>query len=424
MFTIKMLWTVILFLLSALIPSSWSSPVVAGMSHKNNLIVQRNANTCSSSWIQAAETRANKGPHQTISSLCSSLQSKYKTVTHSVYTKTVTPRTTVDIPTTAPRRTITATRTSELTQQSTDVEESTSVTDITATYTESTVVETDTVTVTGLPPTIVPRNQYPCQQIESLLTLPANSATPFCSCYNTGPTSTKTVTCDGATTAPAVHVTDHNTVTPSPSTAYTTVVQTTEVITTQESETVVTSTVSAEITVSVTDTVTATVSPSQALPTGYIQVQNPASPYNGYYAYLDVQPNGGSPIPLTPTESNAAVFNVDGSGYLYADGTNTAIINYYYDSNDQDENLFYLLTTSEIVEYPEIRPTCEVDPVTSQLSCSDSADPTDPRTVLQICLTDENTYGQLPLGTPFLVLDAGLDSGCELALLFLGPTGQ
>ena len=250
-----------LLLLSVLVSFSWTSPIIPqpndpfnspGISPKNIFVERRAASTCSSSWIQAAETRANKGPHQTISSLCSSLQGKYKTVTHSVYTKTVTPRTTINTVTTAPRRVITDTRTSEITQQSTDVEESTSELDITVTATETTVVETDIVTVTALPIALAQRNEYPCQEIESLLTLSAGSATPFCSCYDTGPTSTKTVTCDGATTAPEVHATHYTkTVTPT-STAFTTVFQTTTVVTTVELETVVTSIANAETTLAVT----------------------------------------------------------------------------------------------------------------------------------------------------------------------------
>ena len=266
MFTTRLLLTLSLLLLSAFIPSSWPSPVfkrylafnpphISPTTNATNALVQRvAANTCSASWIKAAESRANKGPHQTISTLCSSVLSKYKTVTHSVYTKTVTPRTTINAATTAPRPVLTATRTAEVTQQSTDVEPSTSVTDITTVVTETSVVETDYTTVTALAlPPVRPRNQYPCQEIESILTLSAGSATPFCSCYIPSCTSTKTVTCDGATTATPVRVTgDTKTVTPTPSTAYTTVYQTTTVITTLESETLVTSTVTSDTTISVT----------------------------------------------------------------------------------------------------------------------------------------------------------------------------
>ena len=249
--------TVLLFVFSALIQSSWSSPVDALSQprlDKNPFLRRNSPNTCTSSYIQAAETRANKSLRQTISTLCSSLQGKYKTVTHSVYSKTVTPRTTIDTVTTAPRQTKTATRTSEITQYSTDIEASTSVVDVTATDIETLTVETDTVTITAHSvAVVVPRAQYPCQQIESLLTLPDKSATPFCSCYISGTTSTRTVTCDGVSTAQPVRVTDYTkTVTPTPSTAFTTIVQTTQATTTVDVGTVITDTVSVEETVSVT----------------------------------------------------------------------------------------------------------------------------------------------------------------------------
>ena len=239
--------TASLLFLGVFIPSSWSSPV--GQASPNDLgpLARRSSPQCSASYIQSAESKANKSYCKTISTLCSSLQGKYKTVTHSVYTTTVTPKTTVDVTSTAPRPVRTGTATVEVTQTDTDYETSTSVAFVTEVATETLTVETDVATVT-----LVPRGQWPCQQIESLLSLPASSATPFCSCYESGTTSTTTVTCKGATTAPAARVTDHATITPSPSTVYTTVYQTTSVVVTEETGVVVTSTVVADVTLSVT----------------------------------------------------------------------------------------------------------------------------------------------------------------------------
>ena len=254
----KVLSTALLLSLSILLPISTPSPVGQDTSPaaegSNNQLVKRPAvaNTCTASWIQSAKSRASKSYPQTISTLCSSLQSKYKTVTHSVYTTTVTPRTTLDVTSTAPRSVATVTQTAQITQQSTDIQGSTSVTDVTTTVDITSVVATDLVTTTVPAPEIYPRNLYPCQSIESLLSLPADSATPFCSCYETGTTSTVTVTCKGASTASATHVTDHFTVTPSRSSTVTTVYQTTTAVTTEESGTVVTSTVTEDDTVSVT----------------------------------------------------------------------------------------------------------------------------------------------------------------------------
>ena len=172
-------------------------------------------------------------------------------MTHSVYTKTVTQRTTITTATTAPRGVVSDTVTAQVKQTSTDVEGSTSYVTFDDIVTETSIVETDTVTVTA--PALRERKQYPCQQIESILSLPAGSATPFCSCYNTGGTSTKTVTCDGATTATPVRVTSYTkTVTPTPSNHVTSVLQTTTVITTVYSGTVVTSTVTDDVFTSVT----------------------------------------------------------------------------------------------------------------------------------------------------------------------------
>ena len=226
------------------------NPIPTSLLHRT--LIGRNAvNTCSASSIRSAERHANHGPRTTISSLCSSLQGKYKTVTHSIYTTTATPKTTIATVTTAPRGVVSQTVTAQVTQTSTDVEGSTVYTTFDDIVTETTIVETDTATVTA--PVLRERNQYPCQQIESILSLPAGSATPFCSCYNTGPTSTKTVTCDGATTATPVRVTSYTkTVTPTPSTYVTSVYQTTTVITTVYSGTVVTSTVTEDVFTSVT----------------------------------------------------------------------------------------------------------------------------------------------------------------------------
>ena len=245
----KLLSTTSLLLVNVFISSSCSSPV----NNENNALLLRNSpNTCSASYIQSAESRANKSLRQTISTLCSSLQAKHKTTTHSIYTETVTPRTTIETAATASRRVVTVTRTAEVTQQSTDVVASTSVVDVTNTYTDIVVVETDTVTVTAQLPVLRPRNQYPCQEIESLLSLAPNSATPFCSCYEYGPTSTKTVTCSGATTAQAVRTTDTETIAPTPSTAFQTVSQTTTEVTPVSAGTVVNSTFSVEVAMSAT----------------------------------------------------------------------------------------------------------------------------------------------------------------------------
>ena len=256
----KLVSTAFLLTLSVLLPASSPSPLAQDSSFQspNDQPVRRvasvfNAHTCTASWIQSAESRASKSYRQTISTLCSSLQSKYKTVTHSVYTTTTTPKTSLDTTSTASRPIATVTRTVEVTRQSTDTEVSTSVTVVTAENDVTSVVATDIVTVTvpagGI---VVPRKLYPCQSIESLLSLPANSATPFCSCYETGTTSTTTVTCKGASTAAAVRVTDHVTVTPSRSTTVKTVDQTTTAVVTEESKITVTSTVTADETIPVT----------------------------------------------------------------------------------------------------------------------------------------------------------------------------
>ena len=244
-----------LFVLSALVPLSWSSPVSpVELGRSLGPLQERNSgNTCDCPWIQAAETLARKGSlRRPISSLCSSVLSKYKTVTHSVFTKTVYPTTTNNAAFTASQRTVTAQATVEVTQQETDVVGSTSVRNVTQVYTEPTTVETDTVYVTETEVALQPRNQWPCQQVESLLHLAPKSATPFCSCYAPGPTSTTTVTCKGVTTEPPAHVTHRTTLTPTPATVVKTVFQTTTVITTEVSGTVVTSTVTEDTFVSVT----------------------------------------------------------------------------------------------------------------------------------------------------------------------------
>ena len=244
-------------------PSSWSSPVSPGSPSERDLssnvdspLQPRNnptPSTCSAQWIQTAESKANHGAScKTISSLCSTILSKYKTVTHTVYTKTVLPTTTVLQAATASRGVQTATITEQVTEQETETVGSTSDVFVTNVYTETTTVETDTVTVTANPG-LKARNQWPCQQVESMLSLGKGSATPFCSCYAPGPTSTVTVTCKGVTTEPPAHVTKNTaTITPTPSTAFATIFETTTQVEDVTSGTVITNTVSADTVVSVT----------------------------------------------------------------------------------------------------------------------------------------------------------------------------
>ena len=129
---------------------------------------------------------------------------------------------------------MTDTVTEETTIQETDTAGSTSVTEVTRVY---------KVTATTV---------EPCHKVEGLLSLHPYQATPFCSCYAPGPTSTTTVTSKGVTTKSAVHVTRYTaTVTPTRSTAFKTVVETTTAITTVVSGTGVTSTVARNATVAV-----------------------------------------------------------------------------------------------------------------------------------------------------------------------------
>ena len=194
----KLFLTSSVLLLTAFLPASWSSPIDSPLEPRNS------PKTCTASYIQSAESHAKKSEGQTISALCSSVLSRYKTVTHSVYTKIVKPTITVDTITTAPRPEKTETITAKDTQSN-----------------------SHTVAVE-------PRGQSPCQEVESLLSLSAHSATPFCSCYLTATTtSTKTVTYEGVTTETPAHVTHYTkTVTPTPSTDFVTVHKKTTVVTT------------------------------------------------------------------------------------------------------------------------------------------------------------------------------------------------
>ena len=154
---------------------------------------------------------------------------------------------------------------------------------------------------------------------------------------------------------------------------------------------------------------TATVPP---LPSnkGLVQVRDPTSPYNNYYAYI-ANPNGygGQRIQFTADLASFSTFNVDSSNHL-----DTGSLTGEQESSGEPDtpayNPLFMCDAGLLAQfepgYPQ--PSCFVSP-TGGLTCSQA--PKDTRSFLQICYN----------GTPILVLDAGVDSGCSLALLTVIP---
>ena len=160
---------------------------------------------------------------------------------------------------------------------------------------------------------------------------------------------------------------------------------------------------------------TTTVSPPQPLSTGFLQVQNSASPYNNFYAFYDL--NSNAFFKLQSDKSAAKVFNIDTSGHLNGGGTEVTAAQDAYGGGQGYP--VYLNLPSTVAFYESlginVQPTCTTGPVLNQLSCAETGTG-DLRHVLLICPPASAT------DYPTLLLDTGPYYNCEIAQIFFVPS--
>ena len=169
------------------------------------------------------------------------------------------------------------------------------------------------------------------------------------------------------------------------------------------------------------DIVTTTAPLLTATSTGLVQVQNTASPYNGFYAYLDLAEQGYNfrLVQFTSDKSAATTFSVDDSN-TFRSGDFTAIQDLFSESNDGLSNDFKMSPQEDLplpITYAT-QPRCYVSPL-SELTCNDLAKTGDTRAVLSICPNPPSTYMGYFGTAPYLVLDTVVVTGCDLAVLFI-----
>ncbi|KAG9733637.1 hypothetical protein KCU75_g18099, partial [Aureobasidium melanogenum] len=165
-----------------------------------------------------------------------------------------------------------------------------------------------------------------------------------------------------------------------------------------------------------TSTSTSIVAVATAAPSsGLIQVQNPASPYNGLYALFVPPPavSPGSPVELTSDIAQAANFTIGSDQrLLYGD--------YELESNPVEyQGLglpFSILALSPVGLYPDNYPQPTFTVASNGQLLIHATGVGDLRTVLQICpdivtATRTHYYGT----GPFFAFDTKLWPGCEVA---------
>ena len=169
------------------------------------------------------------------------------------------------------------------------------------------------------------------------------------------------------------------------------------------------------------DIVTTTVPLLTATATGLVQVQDTTSPYNGFYASLDLGEQGYDfrLVQFTSDKSAATTFSVDDSN-TFRSGDFTMIQDLFTESNDGLSNDLRMYPQEDLplpITYGT-QPRCYVSPL-SELTCNDLAKPGDTRAVLSICPNPPTEYLGYFGTAPYLVLDTVVVTGCDLAVLFI-----
>ena len=151
----------------------------------------------------------------------------------------------------------------------------------------------------------------------------------------------------------------------------------------------------------------------------------PGSKYDGLFGYVYTGSEAdGSPILLSNGLADApTAFQLDSNGYLNVPSADYTADQFIYQQQyNQQSNQILVTVRGVVTSNPDdIRLVWQVAPGTNLLT---TAETVDPRVVLQICpAPPPNGFFTLPWPAyPDLVLDVGLNNGCELAVIkFVSP---